>query len=204
MKRPPVRKYHHGDLRRAAVDRAGELVATQGIDAVALRSLARDLGVTHAALAHHFGERRAILQAMACQGFIALADAMDAAAASSGNEAERLRAVGEAYVSVARRLPGPFRVMFGRELLAECAAPPEALKAASDRAFGSFMRAFGAQRLDARTLLAWSAVHGLASLATQGPLPEHAGSAPKLDAFLEETVALLGTLLASNVPSSAP
>ena len=36
--------YHHGNLREALLERAAEVIAEDGIEALSLRSLARDLG----------------------------------------------------------------------------------------------------------------------------------------------------------------
>jgi AcrR family transcriptional regulator len=180
--------------------RAGEVIAEHGVDAVGLRSLARDLGVTHAALTHHFGERQALLQELAREGFEALAIALEqAAAAHPTDEQQRLRAIGAAYLDVARRLPGHFRVMFGREITSGCDATPEGLRAASERAFEALLRPLGAARLDARALLAWAAVHGLASLWSQRSLAERVGSPEALGAMIEES---LGLLAAGLVPGT--
>ena len=55
---PPARaSYHHGDLRRALIDAALDVIATSGPGNVSLRALARSAGVSHAAPAHHFGDR---------------------------------------------------------------------------------------------------------------------------------------------------
>ncbi len=199
-RRPSRGTYHHGDLRRAAVARASEVAASQGIDAVGLRSLARDLGVTHAALTHHFGERRALLQAVARDGFDALAEAMEGAARGAATPPDRARAIGAAYLGVARRLPGHFRVMFGREIIPQGEALPDELERSSSRAFAALIGTFGVEHLDARTLAAWAGAHGLAILSAQGPLLEHAGSAAALEALILETLEVIATRLSATPP----
>ncbi len=59
--------YHHGDLRNYAIRRGRELVAERGVDALTLRGLARELGVTAPALVHHFGTRRELRAAVAAE-----------------------------------------------------------------------------------------------------------------------------------------
>ena len=41
--------YHHGHLRDALIEAAVKAIAEQGVDALSLRSLARDVGVTQIA-----------------------------------------------------------------------------------------------------------------------------------------------------------
>ncbi|HEY4796462.1 MAG TPA: helix-turn-helix domain-containing protein, partial [Mycobacterium sp.] len=57
--------YHHGDLRAAILNEAARLVAQRGADGVSLRELAREAGVSHAAPAHHFTDRRGLFTALA-------------------------------------------------------------------------------------------------------------------------------------------
>jgi AcrR family transcriptional regulator len=68
-----ARPYHHGDLRRALIDAAVQAIAEVGPAAVSLRDLARRTGVSHAAPAHHFGDKAGLLSAVAADGFRCLA-----------------------------------------------------------------------------------------------------------------------------------
>jgi len=62
-------RYHHGDLRRALLDAALELLAREGASALTLREVARRAGVTHAAPYRHFTDKQALLAAVAEEGF---------------------------------------------------------------------------------------------------------------------------------------
>lgn len=55
------------------------MVARRGATELSLRELAREAGVSHAAPAHHFGDRRGLFTALAADGFTRLADALDGA-----------------------------------------------------------------------------------------------------------------------------
>src|SRR5690242_20256319 len=61
--------YHHGDLKAVILAQAAMLVAERGADGVSLRELARAAGVSHAAPAHHFTDRRGLFTALATEGF---------------------------------------------------------------------------------------------------------------------------------------
>ena len=52
-----TRPYHHGDLRRAVLAAAVEAITESGPAGLSLRDLARRAGVSHAAPAHHFGDK---------------------------------------------------------------------------------------------------------------------------------------------------
>src|SRR3954451_6173243 len=67
-----VSSYHHGNLRRVLLDTALEAIATDGVAALSLRDVARRAGVSHAAPAHHFGDKRGLLTAIAIEGFAGL------------------------------------------------------------------------------------------------------------------------------------
>lgn len=99
------RAYHHGDLRRALLAAALEAIEEVGPTALSLRDLARRAGVSHAAPAHHFGDKAGLLTALAAQGFDLLAQAL----VQAGDD---LLEAGVAYVDFAVRHRAYFEVMF--------------------------------------------------------------------------------------------
>ena len=62
---PPTRPYHHGDLRQAVLTAAVAVLDESGPTQLSLRDLARRAGVSHAAPAHHFGDKAGLLTAIA-------------------------------------------------------------------------------------------------------------------------------------------
>jgi AcrR family transcriptional regulator len=169
--------YHHGDLRRALLDAAEALLLESGLEAFSLRECARRAGVSHGAPAHHFGDVRGLLTAFATVGFERLAQRMHEGAEAAGADAtQRLLAVGQAYVGFALDHPAHFRLMFRRDRLdPQDAALQQAGAAAAQalaRALSAALRARGTAEdaMPDRCLLAWSAVHGLATLALDADL----------------------------------
>ena len=110
--------YHHGDLPRALRAAATTLLAERGSDGLTLRETARRVGVNHAAAYRHFTDKRALLAAVAEDGYVALAGAMREADAGTprADVAERLRRIGTAYVGFARAEPSLFALMTGPRL----------------------------------------------------------------------------------------
>ncbi len=71
------RPYHHGDLRRAIVKAALEILQeTQSLE-FSLRELARRAGVSHNAPYKHFADKRELLAAVSAAGFDTLTKHME-------------------------------------------------------------------------------------------------------------------------------
>jgi AcrR family transcriptional regulator len=104
--------YHHGDLRRTLLAVAAEAVAATGPASLSLRDLARRAGVSHAAPAHHFGDKAGLLTALAAEGYEVLADALADARERTGSLLE----IGVAYVRFAVEHRAHFEVMFRPDL----------------------------------------------------------------------------------------
>jgi AcrR family transcriptional regulator len=153
--------YHHGDLRAAILTEAARLVAERGADGVSLRELAREAGVSHAAPAHHFTDRRGLFTALAAQGFELLAAALAAAR-------PRFLDAALAYVRFAIEHPGHYRVMFDKSLVdasnrelvdAEAAAGAELAEGVA-----SLPDPHAQADPTGARLAAWSLVHGFSML----------------------------------------
>ncbi|MEO3825568.1 TetR/AcrR family transcriptional regulator [Actinomadura sp. B10D3] len=158
--------YHHGNLRRAVLDAAVEAIAESGPAAWSLRELARRAGVSHAAPAHHFGDKTGLLTAVAAEGYALFADALEAA----GDE---LHDIGLAYVRFAVGHRAHFEVMFTPALYR--ADDPE-VGAARERAAQALRKGVrgvapgGPQDDRTAGIAAWSIVHGFAHLWLSGAL----------------------------------
>ena len=169
------RGHHHGALRRALLDAVAELVLEGGgPEAVSLRECARRAGVSHSAAAPHFGDKRGLLTAFAAEGFERLRVAMEAgvAAEPDSSPGTRLAATGRGYLAFAAANPGHFRIMFRTDLLD---TEDPALRTAGEASFAPLLRAMQALHpgvpdaaLRDRLALAWSAVHGFATLRAEG------------------------------------
>jgi AcrR family transcriptional regulator len=105
-------RYHHGDLRQALIDRAAAVIDEEGIEALTLRGLARDLGVSHGAPNRHFKSKADLLAALAAEGYAALRSATLSAAESVSDDAwVRLNAMGRGFLHWAIDNPASFRAI---------------------------------------------------------------------------------------------
>jgi AcrR family transcriptional regulator len=180
--RKPRRAYHHGNLRRALLDEALAIIGTEGVDGLTLREIGARLGVSRSALYRHFTDKRALLTAVATEGFRSLREQLVAAWEEGGRGPAASRAMGVAYVRFAVANPSHYRVMFSRFVDPQPREPDLAVEAggafqALVDAVATLQRA-GIVRGDDTVLMAryvWAVVHGVAMLAIDGQLPDPGG-----------------------------
>ncbi|MBQ1040490.1 TetR/AcrR family transcriptional regulator [Micromonospora sp. C81] len=170
-----TRAYHHGDLRRALLAAALEAIEEVGPAALSLRDLARRAGVSHAAPAHHFGDKAGLLTALAAQGFDLLAQKLI--------DADDVLEAGVAYVDFAVTHRAYFEVMFRPEFYraddAELIAARERSGAALRSGVATLPTGGAPGDTDRDALAAWSIAHGFATLWLAGALPERVGDNPR-------------------------
>jgi AcrR family transcriptional regulator len=160
--------------RRALLDFALMLVEQRTIRNFTLREVARGAGVSQAAARRHFADKAALLTALAEDGFRALTACMLAEHRASTSPAAS-SAAGTGYLLFAAKNPARYRVMFGRgadENVPRCATSAAGresfqvlLEAIVDDQRRGLLRDDDAHEL---ALVAWSIVHGLASLVIDG------------------------------------
>ncbi|MGH9077703.1 MAG: TetR/AcrR family transcriptional regulator [Acidimicrobiales bacterium] len=179
-------RYHHGNLRNALVEASLAAARTGGPDAVVLRDMARQLGVSHNAGSRHFARRADLMAAVADRGLAELAAAIEVSLSevTPGPDPEaaartRLRAIGRAYFHFALAEPGLFRTIWaaGHDPAAEpgpAARGPGGLGPYQilTNAFDDLVEVgvVPEMRRPYSEVAAWSAVHGLANLVIDGPL----------------------------------
>lgn len=177
--RRPRRPYHHGNLRRALIDEALATIQAEGVDALTLRAIGARLGVSRSALYRHFADKRALLTAVATEGFTALREKLVAAWEDGGRDEAAFRAMGAAYVRFAIENPSYYRVMFGGFVDQEARDP--SLVAEAMAAFQALVDALASLQRDSilrdddTVLMAryvWALVHGMAMLGIDGHLRE--------------------------------
>lgn len=171
------RPYHHGNLRAALLARAEETLSQEGAGELSLRELARQVGVSHAAPRRHFPDKRALLDALAEDGFERLGhDLRDAMGAAGERFEDRLLAFARAYVAFATRHAALLELMFAGKHRPGAA---DSLRAAADRTFeaplaliaeGQAAGEVVAGEPDSVATVAFAALQGLASLANVGML----------------------------------
>ena len=197
-KRP--RSYHHGELKVALLDAAASVLADHGVEGFTLRECARRAGVSHGAPAHHFGDVRGLLSAFTAQSFgqlEALTHEYQLKAPPDGFS--QLLASGTAYVHYALAERARFQLMFRSDRLD---ASNEHLRRAGQAVFGILQETMARTSAEAgaegvmlpeKTALAWSLVHGFATL-----LLENEGFASQTQGNRDKALALIRKLITLN------
>ena len=170
------RTYHHGDLRAALIEAGLALLEQRHGDDIALREVARTVGVSATAVYRHFPDKAALLRALAAAGLDRLAQAQRAASDGAGGGTAGFYATGRAYVAFALANPALFRLIFSnppKQALLDRApeSAPEAFRMLRENA--AILEAPGADAaaVDLAALDAWTRVHGLAVLMLDGQIP---------------------------------
>ncbi|MFL6059828.1 MAG: TetR/AcrR family transcriptional regulator [Marmoricola sp.] len=176
--------YHHGNLREALVEAALVAVREQGPDGLAVRDLARRVGVSHNAAYRHFADRDALVAEVGERALAALTEAGRVRLGSVHHDDPvmlarlRLFELGRSYVGFALGEPGLFRVAFTSYPQLESSPglidPDEdddplaqlntVLDGLVEVGFLSPEARPGAE------ITCWSAVHGFSVLHLEGPL----------------------------------
>jgi AcrR family transcriptional regulator len=177
--------YHHGDLRRAVLDGALAEIEANGPASLSMREIARRAGVSHAAPAHHFGDKAGVLSAIAAEGYRLLAEATGRALEESG----AMPVVGRAYVRFALAHRAHFEVMFRPELYRpDDPDVTEARDAAADVIFRTVRQVLGPGAAEedvwGGVAAAWSFTHGFATLWLDRNFYEELGRDPDAVAAL--------------------
>lgn len=188
-RKSPHASYHHGDARNALLRAASQLLESTGAAALSLRQVAERAGLSRQAPYNHFADKEALLAELVRAGFERLGHDMEAASGDI-EPLVRLRQAGECYIGFAQESPALFRLMFSRELV-DLPRHHEALAAAS-AAFAHLTGIVGAIAAPAAvadfSLVAWSLVHGYATLCNETGL-ENAERRPARAALFAEIIA---------------
>ena len=128
------KQYHHGDLKVAILEHAAQTIAAEGLEALSLRAIARDLGVSHGAPNRHFKNKAQLLAVLATSGWqqITAATLQAIETAEPQDPSARLNAMGRGFLKWALEHPSLFQTIthpdVGRYADADLKAAQEAFR----------------------------------------------------------------------------
>ena len=111
-----TKRYHHGDLRRALLDTAMDMLGEDNGWQFTLRELSRRAGVSHTAAYKHFPDKAALLAELALLGFEQLRAALLAARpAPPTTIRDEFLALSRAYVRFGVSQPNLYQLTFSAD-----------------------------------------------------------------------------------------
>ena len=185
-----------------------EILREQGLHKFTLREAARRAGVSHGAPAFHFKDASGLLTAFAAEGFRSLHRLMaEYRAAAPKDAAAQVLAVGCAYIDYAIAHRPQFQLMFRSDTIR---LEDEGFKEASRGAFQQLQETMapfaGPGETEsgraAKLMLAWSAVHGFATLYLEKGFRPIYGNNPKppISADAKRVLSLLTAAFVQPAP----
>ncbi|WP_309112466.1 TetR/AcrR family transcriptional regulator [Saccharothrix sp.] len=180
----PRPKTHDDALRVRLLDRAGELLSTEGPGALSLRRLAADVNTSTTAVYSLFGGKPALLDALYEEAFRRFGDRL-AALPETDDPVEDIVRIGLTYRDSALADPQFYLVMFSK--VVPNFTPSEETNAAAAETFTPLVANVGRAvdqglfvdaPLEHIALAMWGMVHGLVSLELNGNLPPGVEIAP--------------------------
>jgi len=169
------------------VTAARELAETEGWEGVTMRRLAERVEYSQPVLYSHFKGKADIVRAVAMEGFGELAAELHSARTAASSPAAALRGVAAAYLRFAQTRPAVYDAMFVMpvDLPFAAADTPAAPRAAFAELRAALAPLAGDRDLETLGEVAWSALHGLATLARSNRLRASHQQA-RLDLLVEQ------------------
>jgi AcrR family transcriptional regulator len=170
----PRPKTHDDALRRRLLERAGELLSTEGPAAVSLRKIATDVNTSTTAVYSLFGGKPALLDALYDEAFNRFGTHL-AAVPVTESPAEDLVQIGLAYRRSALADPQFYSVLYSKVV-----EPTKAMSRAAGRTFAPVIttvrraverKVFVGEDPEQIAMSMWGIAHGLVSLELNGNLP---------------------------------
>jgi AcrR family transcriptional regulator len=196
----PKKTYHRPNLEESLIEKAAEIIASRGVDALSLRELGRCADVSRTAPYHYFPDKAALLFKVGELGFRRLGERIAREIGDVSLSLEQLRLGLRGYVLFALEDEHFFRLMFADVLRRDLPSAPSeqgpALLFSSEAAQATFMLLLdGILRLQREGLMRpadpglllnvlWAYTHGVAVLALDRHL-KHDNDMAVFDAGLD-------------------
>ncbi|WP_339671815.1 TetR/AcrR family transcriptional regulator [Dasania marina] len=179
---PEKTSYHHGELYNSLLNAAHSMLAEGGIEALSLRKLAEQVGVSRTAPYHHFKDKNELLCALAADGFQRKQAAIEQLSLNStpsaaSNPAQQFKDFVYDYIKHATANPELYDLMFGRPIWKTGSSNPQL----QNHAYPVFQQQLaliknwqqqGVLDSEADTLrlsqVIWSTLHGITRLVIDG------------------------------------
>ncbi|ADZ90479.1 TetR/AcrR family transcriptional regulator [Marinomonas mediterranea] len=168
--------YHHGDLYSSLINEADNILREEGIEALSIRRLAQQIGVSRTALYHHFKDKNDLLCALAESGFRQQREALETII-EKGTSRTTFEEYVKSYIAFATTNQHLYDLMYG-QLIWQNQLQTDSLKSTSKSTFKRWISWVGelqnAKILDQGNSAlrvgqaCWASLHGFARLVIDG------------------------------------
>lgn len=196
LARKPDNTYHHGDLHDALVQAALRDAELGGPEAISMKALAKELGVSQPAPYRHFADREALLQAVTAEAFRQFT-AILREAIGKPSKRSKLSRLAQAALEFGLKRNGIYRLMFASRSMANAEKDSE-LHVAAHETLVLLVELFEAPAVgllrERHAMQVWAALHGVISLAEQGLLTGEAAQITRqelVETIVQQTKAAL-------------
>ena len=195
-----TKTFHHGNLRRALIEAALDLLDAEGSAGVTIRAVAAKAGVSHAAPANHFRDRKALLTAVAKAEFEKISEHINSGLAST--KKNRVRIFLDTIANYAFAHPNRYDLLWRSDLVDHADAD---LSPLLDSLYASLCTELAREPnhagrdIDTVAVALWSMMHGYVALRLSGmfePAEDRVTGEPRYDA-------LMSLLLPAAKPASS-
>lgn len=179
--------------RRALLDAAADLLDRGGLEAVTLRAVGAQAGVTRGAPYRHFPDKESLLIAIGVRAWERLGEQMQALRGNSGLSAEeKLRSGITALVGIGRSQPHLYKLMFSNP-----PGDPMALARAAEHSQTEFLAIVadlvGDQDARRYGALLISTANGIAGMEVGGQLPNEKWGTVTAEELIDTLVTMIAT-----------
>lgn len=174
-----AKNYHHGSLRESLLNIAAQMIEQNGIESISMRKLAVEANVSRTAMYHYFDNKRALLCALAEDGFESQRACLSKVFECHNNLTNRelVTRYVTAYIDFAIENPACYDLMFGREIWRD-ASEQDGITQVAQKAFKNYVdliqtwQSEGIIRQQNNVLnfaqVSWGMLHGLSRLMIDG------------------------------------
>lgn len=164
-----VDTYHHGNLREALLAEATSAVRAGEADSFSLRATAKALGISPAAVYHHFTDKNALMNAVIRETGLLLNARMVAALTPAPPAGDHAMSLGLAYIDFAVDEPALFIQLTSTSCAESLDVQDMSLKMVADAlTVDSQGASLTPAQLQELVWASWAIAHGFASLTLAG------------------------------------
>lgn len=179
MLNPQTPNYHHGNVKNELIDTALRLMENDEVEQISLRRLAREIGITPAAVYNHFVDKKTLMVAIKSKAFEELNDYFDHECLDKSEPEEAFREMCCAYYNFSQLYPTRFNVLFNGDIsrknitddfLRVSCVTIDRLRTNVTAIYQKYKIKFTEEQCVNQATLAWSQLHGLILLRDSGSI----------------------------------